>query len=158
VSYLRPLLAATVRYSLYAFVVFSLVVSLLSGFADVVTRARCVSAQREWVLEAEAEGEAFSEVNYTPNLITGISAFLMFGVTSVLAVRFFRKRFDCGTHILVIAVTALAALIFFLPRPPVGTGTERMKEVFAYLMLLGIINSSLYRTFFPDDGSAGSSS
>jgi len=51
----------------------------------------------------------------------------------------------------------LASFIFFLPRPPIGTGTGGMKEVFAYLMVLGIINSFLFRTFIFDGNPAGNS-
>ena len=142
-----------VHWSFYAFILFSLVVSLCSGFVDVVYHSRRTAAQEEWIREAEAEGEEFTEVNYTPNLITGIAAFVMFGVSSILVVFFFMKKFNVRTHILLIAATALATFIFLLPRPPVGTGTEGMKEVFAYLMFLGIIDSSLYRTYILDDNS-----
>lgn len=146
-EFIRSLFAVMVRYSLYAFIVFSLVVSLLSGIADVTYHSRRTAAQEEWILEADAEGEEFIEVDYTPNMITGMAAFVMFAVSSVLAVFFFMKKFEAGTHVLLIAVTGLAAFIFFLPRPPLGTGTEGMKEVFAYLMFLGLMVSSLYRSY-----------
>lgn len=148
---LRALITGMVRYSLYAFIIFSLVVSLLSGIADLTYYSRRTAAQDEWIREADAEGEEFIEVDYTPNMLTGVAAFVMFAVSSVLAVFFLRKKFRAGTHVLLIAVTGFAAFIFFLPRPPLGTGTEGMKEVFAYLMVLGIIDSALYRTYFMAD-------
>ncbi|MCK4806084.1 MAG: hypothetical protein KAT09_00485 [Candidatus Aegiribacteria sp.] len=146
-KFIRAIFTVMVQYSFYVFILFSLVVSLLSGFSDVIYHSRRTAAQEEWMREAEAEREEYIEVDYTPNLVTGIAAFVMFAVSSVLAVSFFMKKLNVSTHVLLIAVTVLAAFIFFLPRPPIGTGTEKMKEVFAYLMFLGIIDSSLYRTY-----------
>lgn len=146
-SFVRVLFAVMVRYLFYAFILFSLVVSLLSGFSDVIYSSRHTVAQEEWMRDAEEEGEEFIEVDYTPNLVTGIAAFVMFAVSSVLAVFFFMKKFNVNTHILLMAATTLAAFIFFLPRPPIGTGTEGMKEVYSYLMFLGIFDSSLYRKY-----------
>ena len=155
---LRSLLAGSIRFSLYTFLVFSLVVSLFSGFADIVHYSRNTSDRNERALEATDDDEEFIGQDFTPLLITGITAFLMFAAASVLTVRFFRKIFDTKTHILIVFLTILASFIFFLPRPPVGTGTDGMKEVFSYLMVLGIINSALYRTFILDCSPAGGSS
>ncbi len=146
-SIIRALFSIMVRYSFYAFILFTLVVSLISGFSDIIYHSRRTAAQEVWMREAEDAGEEFIEVNYTPNLVTGIAAFVMFAVSSVLAIFFILKKYDVPAHVLLMAVTALAVFIFFLPRPAIGTGTEGMKEVFAYLMLLGIVNSSLYRTY-----------
>jgi len=152
-SFLQALVRGMVFYSFHAFILFSLVISICSGFADVTFYSRRVASQEEWMREAIEKGEDFVEIDYTPNLITGIASFVMFAVSTVTAIFFFMKKFDSRIHILIIAVTVLAAFIFFLPRPPLGTGTENMKEVFAFLMLLGIIDSSLFNTYIRKDSS-----
>ncbi len=132
---------------LYAFAVFCVVVSLISGIADIIYHSRRTAAQEEWAAEAAADGEEFHRVDYTPNLIAGLACLILFGVSSVMAVMIFTRRFGVPTHILVISAAILAGFIRFLPRPPLGTGTDSMAEVFAYLMLLGVFESALYRSY-----------
>ncbi|MCD4847626.1 MAG: hypothetical protein K8R76_05505 [Candidatus Aegiribacteria sp.] len=146
---LRFVIEGIIRYSYYAFILFSIVTALLSGFADTVQYGRYVKAQDEWIVEAESSGEEYTAVDYTPNLITGIAAFLMFIGASALAVMFLMKRVTGITHIILIVTAALSAFIFLLPRPPVGTGTESMKEVYAFLTLLGIIDLIFFRSHAP---------
>ncbi len=146
---LRFVIERIIRYSYYAFILFGIVTALLSGFADTVQYGRYVKAQDEWIVEAESSGEDYIPVDYTPNLITGIAAFLMFIGASALAVMFLMKQVNGITHIVLIATASLSALILLLPRPPVGTGTESMKEVYAFLTLLGIIDIIFFRSHAP---------
>lgn len=146
---LRFVIQMMIRYSYYAFILFAIVTALLSGFADTVQYGRYVKAQDEWIVEAESSGEECVSVDYTPNLITGIAAFLMFIGASALAVMFITKRVTGITHVVFIVTVALSAFIFLLPRPPIGTGTEAMREVFAFLTLLGIIGLVFFRSHAP---------
>ena len=146
---LRFVIQSMIRHSYYAFILFAVVTALLSGFADTVHYGRHVKTQDERITEAESAGEEYTAVNYIPNLITGIAAFLMFIGASVLAVMFMMKRVTGITHIVLIVTAALSALIFLLPRPPIGTGTETMKEVYAFLTLLGIIDIIFFRSYAP---------
>ncbi|MCK4671915.1 MAG: hypothetical protein KAT47_05165 [Candidatus Aegiribacteria sp.] len=146
---LRFVIQTIIRYSYYAFILFAIVTALPSGFTDTVYYGRYVKAQNERILEAESSEEEYVPVDYVPNLITGIAAFLMFIGASALAVMFMMKRVTGITHIILIVTAALSALIFLLPRPPIGTGTESMKEVFAFLTLLGIIDIIFFRSHAP---------
>jgi hypothetical protein len=144
---IRAILAGGILYMLYAFAVFCVVVSLISGISDVVYHSRRIAAQEQWEAEAAARGEEFRRVDYTPYLVTGLASFALFGVSAVMAVMLFRQRYGMSTHILVMSATLLAGFILLLPRPPLGTGTEGMRQVFAYLTLLGVFESALYRTY-----------
>lgn len=146
---LRFVIQMMIRYSYHAFILFGIVTALLSGFADTVQYGRSVKARDERILEAESAGEEYIAIDYVPNLITGIAAFLMFIGASALAVMFLMKRVTGITHIVLVVTAALSAFIFLLPRPPIGTGTESMKEVYAFLTLLGIIDIIFFRSHAP---------
>lgn len=151
--FLRIISAALMKYVFYGFILFSVVVSLISGFADTIYYSRQVQTQEQWIQEARSEGEEFIPVDYTPNLLTGIAAFLMFAGTSTIAVMFLTGKFSGITHGFIIASTALAVFILLLPRPAIGTNSGTMKEVFAFLMILGIISSVLFRdNYLSGDG------
>ena len=146
---LRFVIQAMIRYLYYAFILIAVPAALLSGFADTVSYGRYLKAQDERIAEAESAGEEYSAVDYVPNLITGIAAFLMFIGASALAVMFMMKQVTGITHIVLIITASLSALIFLLPRPPIGTGTESMKEVYAFLTLLGIMGVIFFRSHAP---------
>lgn len=146
-GFIREIIAGGILYMLYAFAVFCVVVSLIGGVADIIYHSRRTAAQEEWVAEAAAEGEEFQRIDYAPNLMAGLACLILFAVSSLMAVMIFARRFGILTHILVICSAVLAGFIRFLPRPPLGTGTDGMAEVFAYLMLLGVFESALYRSY-----------
>jgi len=137
-----------VGYTYYAFIVVALLTSLLGGISDTVQYSRCVEAQDEWASEAADEGEEFAMMDYTPNLLTGLANFLMFSCAVILSLLFLRNRHTAATFLLFMATTALSAFIMLLPRAPIGTGTSGMQEVFAFLTVLGIIDTVLFRYFF----------
>lgn len=150
-EFIRGILAAGVMYMVYVFAVFCVVVALIGGIADIIYHDRKVKAQDRWTAEAEAAGEEFFPVDYTPNLVTGLVSLALFGVSVVMLVRLFMRRFDRLTHAFVIAATALAGFIYFIPRIPLGTGTDHMLEAYAYLALLGLFESVLYGTYILKD-------
>jgi len=135
-------------YTYYAFILVALLTSLLGGISDTVQYSRCLKAQDEWALEAAIEGEEFTMVDYTPNLLTGLACFLMFSCVVILTVLFLRKQRTVVTFLLFMTATALSAFIMLLPRAPIGTGTAGMQEVFAFLTILGIIDTVLFRYLF----------
>ena len=145
----RRLLAGGVLYMLYAFAVFCVVVSLISGIADVIYHSRRIETQESWMAEAAEKGEPFDPVDYTPNLVAGLASFALLGVSSVLTVMIFRQRFGTATHAIMICCTLLAGFVLLLPRPAIGTGTENMRTVFAYITILGVFESALFRTYIP---------
>lgn len=134
---------------LYAFAVFCVVVSLISGIADVVYHSRRIEAQERWIAEAAEKGEPFDPVDYTPNLVTGLVSFALFGVSMVLTVLVFRQRYGTATLAVTVCCTLLAGFVLLLPRPAIGTGTTNMRAVFAYLTILGAFESALFRTYIP---------
>lgn len=144
---IREIIRAGVLFMLFVFALSTVVVSLVSGIADIVYHSRRTAAEEVWAAEALVSGEEFQKVDYTPNLLTGIASLVLFAVSTALLVLLFMKRSGAATHALLAAATLLAAFIFFLPRPPLGTGTDHMREVFAYLMLLGFFETALYRTY-----------
>mgnify|MGYP001164389218 FL=1 len=146
----REIIRAGVFFMLFAFALSTVVVSLVSGIADLVYHSRRTAAEEEWAAEALASGEEFQKVDYTPNLLTGIASLVLFAGSAALQVLVFMKRLGTATHALLASATLIAAFIFFLPRPPLGTGTDHMRDVFAYLMLLGVFETALFRTYICD--------
>lgn len=144
---LRAILAGGILFMLYAFAVFCVVVCLIGGISDLVFQSRKVAAEEAWAAESAAEGREFTRTDYTANLVTGFACLAVFPLASLLLVMMFRRRFGNGMHIVLVAVTLLLLFILLLPRPELGTGTAKMKEVFAYLALLGVFESALFRTY-----------
>jgi hypothetical protein len=138
-------------YSFTAFILFTIMVSLIGGICDTVYASQAKAAEDRWALEAAGQGEIFVRGDYTANVVTGAVQFVLFACTVLLGIRLFgRKTGRIGFTLLAVA-TAITAFVFLLPRAPIGTASNRMKEIYAFLTLLGIVDLSAYQGFLRQD-------
>ena len=131
VQFLAALMCAGVMFMLFAFVLSSSVVTLVSGIADLVQSSR-----------TSADNGAASL------LACGLVCLAAFCLSVVLAIGLIMKR--SWSHFIMIGLTLLLGLVLVIPQPDIATGTSGMREVFSYLFLLGVLQSALYRTCILD--------
>lgn len=138
-------------YTLSAFLVFTTVVSLAGGISDTVFASRAEEAQDRWERAAAERGESWEREHFTANIITGIAQLLLFVCTVTLGILMIRKRTGRSGLVLLWAATALCAFVVLMPRAAIGTASGSMREIYAFLTVLGLIDLTAYNRFIRRD-------
>ncbi|MCK5133304.1 MAG: hypothetical protein KAR40_14275 [Candidatus Sabulitectum sp.] len=113
----------------------SVVVGFFTGITDVIQYFRY--------------SKGFPESSFTTNLLAAIASLLMFILASVTIIRL-RRKSGGKLMSLVAASSAMAFLLAFLPRPPIGSAVR--PDLFIYLGGLGTLASLLvYLSASPPD-------
>jgi len=115
-----------------AFVMASAVAGLFAGIADTVLYFRY--------------SRGFPGTDFTMNIVAGIAAFLMLAFSVRTAVGLHRHNTKIVLRFM-IAATAAAFLMAFLPRPPIGSAVRL--DLFTYLGGLGTLATILFGLSVP---------
>ena len=134
-----------VVYTFTAFIVFTVVVSLIGGICDVVYSGRADESEARWAAEASEEGELYEPVSHGANRLVGVAQFLLLAVTVSLGVMLLRRKVGRPAFALLLVATLICLLVAVLPRPDIGTASPHMREAYSFLAFLGILDLAVFR-------------